>query len=267
MSKVLLISDNELGGSERGAEQQDAIIQNELNCDFLTCAEFNAQRPEYDKYIVSNFFFLSPESKQFLQSRKFVHVANDFMFCGSRNPGIYENFKVPKDQLINLDFFAAAQTVFLQSNLQKRIFEINDIPGYFVSWGGNLWTDEILDKMVDLGRGAKNGRAFVIDGVHKGVNESAEMCKNLFLPFDIIGRVPYREFLETVSKFNCYVNFVNIIETFNRVLVECKVMNVLPVVNQWSGAVHEEVYKYNGEELAEMLKDKRREIIELLRNE
>ncbi len=265
MSNILLVSDNPVGMYDRGAEQQDTIIKNELNCDFLTCAEFNAQRPEYDKYIVSNFFFLSPESKQFLQTRKFVHVANDFMFCGSRNPGIYENFKVPKDHLINLEFFTAAQNVFLQSNLQKRIFELNDIPGDLVSWGGNLWTDEVLDKMVKLGRKKKNGKAFVIDGVHKGVNGSVEMCRNLFLPFDIIGRMPYPEFLETASKYSAY-GFQNVvIETFCRILLECKIMNVLPIVSQWSGAVHEEIYKYNGKDLAEKLKDKRGEIIEMLK--
>lgn len=266
MGRIILVSDCPIGASDRGAESCDQIIQAELDCCFLTCHEFNIILPkDYDLYLVSNFFFLSQESKDFLKTRKYRLICHDFLWTPSRDPGRYPNFLVDKDHLINLDFFAAAQTVFLQSNLQKRIFELNDIPGNLVSWGGNLWTDEILDKMVELGRGEKNGRAFVIDGVHKGVNESVEMCKNLFLPFDIIGRMPYKEFLETIAQFNSYVNCVNIVETFNRVLVECKVMNVLPVVNQWSGAIHEELYKYNGEELAGKLKEKRREIIGLLK--
>lgn len=268
MKKILLISDTDLGISDRGCEACDQIIVDNLQCDFCACYTFNQLNHsdlDYDKYIVSNFFDLSPKSKEFLKTKTFCHIAHDFMFLTSRNPGEYDNFLVPKHQLINFDFFSAAQAIFLQSEFQKQIFQVNGVPGNLVSWGGNLWSDEILDKMVELGKKPKNGRAFIIEGSHKGQAESLNVAKNLFLPIDIIGRVPYAQFLEKISDYNVYINFVNIIETFNRVLIECKILNIVPIVNKWSGAIHEELYNYNGEILAEKLKKKRSEIIEMLK--
>jgi len=104
MSKILLISDNAIRSSPRGAESQDAIIFDELNCDFATCEEFNKNpRTKYDKIIVSNFFFLSEESKEILKNTNCYHCSHDFLFASHRIPSLHPDFIVPAEYKVNVD--------------------------------------------------------------------------------------------------------------------------------------------------------------------
>ncbi len=266
MSKILFIADNPIGSSYRGAEANDAIIYAELKPDFQTCQEFNENPRIADSYIVSNFVSLSEDSKEILAHRgnyKIIH--HDFLICPFRNPGAFPDFKIPQEHLINLDFIKAAECNFFQSGLQRYIFELNNVEGNFDNLAGNLWTRESLEMMVELSKNKKNGRAFVIDGSHKGDSGSLEMCRNLFLSVDILPRMPYVEFLEAASKFSVYGFKPQILETFCRVLVECKVMDVAVLTSQWNGAVHEDLWNYNGEDLAEKLNEKREEILTKLK--
>jgi hypothetical protein len=264
MSKILFIADNPIGSSYRGAESCDAIIYAELKPDFQTCQEFNQNPHLADKYIVSNFASLSHDSQDILISRgNVVHISHDFLFVGSRNPAQYADFKVEPDHLINVEFLKSAK-IFCQSSFQESIFKLNGFENT-ESWGGNLWTDEIIEFCVSKESSPKNGRAAIISGDYKGERSSADLCKKLNIPFDIIGNMEYLEFLNTLKDYSCYVFAPSYtIESYCRVLTEASMMRVLPIVPGWCGAIGEDLYKFNGRELGVKLKEKRKQIISLL---
>jgi len=263
MKNTLLISDSPLYSSLRGAESNDSIMVEELDCDFLTCSEFNMLRPKYEKYIVSNFASLSQPAKDFLLNKNYVFCAHDFLLCPTRNPGLYPDFKVFQSDLINVDFLKNSKKIFCQSLFQAEIFKINGFENTH-SWGGNLWRQESIEKMVKLGKNPKNGRMAVIDDPYKGTDKSVEFCRKLNLPVDKLPKMAYDQFIETLSRFSGFCLIPEIIETFNRILVEAKMMNLLVLTNQHCGAFNEECFQFQGEELGYKMNEKRREIINIL---
>ncbi len=263
MSRILLISDNPLGVSQRGCESNDRIICDNLNCDFATCEEFNAKpRTSYDKIIVSNFYFLSDESKWLLKGKNYETVNHDFLFHPSRIPSLFPNFICPKEELINISFFKNSRKNWCQSSFQANIFKNNGFEAE--SWEGNLWSQEDIDSMVAL-NGPKNGKAAIIAGYHKGEEASVDLAKKLNVPFDILPQMPYKEFLVELSKYSLYLFVPNILESFGRILVEAKVFNTIPLTTNLCGAVYTSLWNYSGGELAAQLHLKREEILNKLK--
>jgi hypothetical protein len=265
MSKILLIADNPIGLSSRGAESCDAVIYSELKPDFQTCQEFNENPRVADKYIVSNFASLSSDSQNILISRgNVVHISHDFLFVGSRNPAQYVDFKVQSDHLINVEFLKSVK-IFCQSSLQESIFKLNGFENA-ESWGGNLWTEEDLVYLVSLAGNPKRARAAVIDHPYKGTPESIELCERLRIPFDTIAGMDYYSFLSVLSHYSTYVYVPALVpETFGRILIEAKIMGTTPITDWRCGAVHEECYKLDGAELAKYMNEKREEILTKLK--
>jgi hypothetical protein len=266
MSKILLIADNPIGSSYRGAEANDAIIYAEIKPDFQTCQEFNENPRVADKYIVSNFASLSEIGKEFLiKHGNYTIIHHDFLICGGRDPGAFPDFKIPPEHLINLDFIKAAKCNFVQSGLQRYIFELNNVEGKFDNLAGNLWTRESLEMMVELGKKKKNGRAAIIDDPYKATGAAVKFCRENFIPFDTIPKMGYVDFLSKLSEYGLFVLKPVVIETFNRILIEAKVLQVVPITSQFCGAVHEDLWNYNGRELAAKLNEKRKEILTKLK--
>lgn len=258
MKKFLFISDMEIGSSTRGAESNDQVIYNELPCEFMTTVDFNMLQPKYERYLISNFSGLSERSKDYLLNKKYSHIAHDFLFCKSRNPGLYLGYEV--NDPINVEFLQKAEFIYCQSQLQEKIFNLNQFSNT-VNLSGNLWTDDQLDLMVKLGESKKKARAAVIDHPYKGTNESIQLCRNLKIPFDKIGSMDYSSFMKTLAEYSVYVFTPPIIETFCRVLIEAKIMGVVPITTDICGAVHESFYELEGKDLADEMKEKRRKIL------
>ena len=265
MAKTLFISDIQIGASERGGEQMDKVIYDSLDVDFMTCTEFNIKREKRSLYLVSNFASLSANAKDYLKGKRYKIIHNDFLFSQTRNPGIFGGFKVPKDQLINIDFILGAEVNFAQSDFQASIFKLNGFENTY-SWNGNLWNEAAIENLVKLESGAKNGKVAIIDDPYKNTEGSIKLAQNLRLSFDLIARLPYDQFIEVLSKYSGFCINVAIPETFNRILIEAKLMNLLTICNaEMCGATYTELYQYNGSELGIKLNEKREEILKLLK--
>ena len=264
---ILLIADNPIGSSLRGSESNDAIIHAELGCDFQTCQEFNEKPQVADKYIVSNFASLSHDSQEILMARGNYSITHhDFLITPCRDPGAFPGFKVPPEHLINQEFIKNATVNYVQSKLQLHIFQLNEIEGNFDNLAGNLWTRASLEMMVKFGENPKNGRAAIMDDPYKGPEEAVDFCRVNQIPFDILPKMGYFDFLEKLSTYTAFILKNRVVETLNRVLLEAKIMNILPLTTQYCGAVHEDLWNYNGEELADKLNEKRDEILKKLAN-
>lgn len=266
MSKILLISDNPIGASQRGCEANDQIIVDNLNCDFATSEEFNKNpRTNYDKIIISNFFFLSEESKEILKNANCYHCSHDFLFASHRIPSLHPDFIVPAEYKVNVDFLNSFKKIYCQSSFQADIFRKNGFENV-ESWQGNLWRADDIDNMCAL-NGPKNGRAAIIAGQHKGEEQSADLAKKLNIPFDILPPMPYSEFLITLSQYQNYLYIPVILESLCRVIFEAKLMGVVPLTTNLCGGVYTSLWNYNCGELAAKLHLKREEILKKLKED
>ena len=250
--KILLISDLPLGGT-RGCEQNDKVIYDSIGCDFLTCAEFNEATPSgYDRYLLSNFASLSEESKEFLVKKEVYHLAHDFLFTPTRNVGNFEDFVVPPDFLINYEFFKSFKKIYTQSKLHQELFKKNGLESYSIS--GNLWSSFHLKFMEERSSNSKNGRCLVLNDPYKGTNLAANLGKQLNLLVDILPRMPYLAFLDTLGKYSAFLFQSPILETLNRVILEAKMMNTVPIIGSLCGCTSEKIFELNGKELIEELR-------------
>ena len=116
------------------------------------------------------------------------------------------------------------------------------------------------------GKKKKNGRAAIIDDPYKATGEAVKFCRENFIPFDTIPKMGYVDFLTKLSEYSLFCLKPHVIETFNRILIEAKVLQVVPITSQFCGAVHEDLWNYNGEGLAAKLNEKREEILNKLRS-
>jgi hypothetical protein len=264
MSKILLIADNHPNSSYRGAESSDRVLLEGLQCDFMTCEEYNSCLvTDYDKIIVSNFVSLSQEAKEVLMKHNFVTYNHDFLFVGSRIPSMFPDCIVPDEYKINVDFFNAAKSNYVQSIFQESIFKRNGILNV-ENLDGNLWTAKEINSMIKIG-GSKNGRAAIISGEYKGEEQSVQFCKNLNIPFTVLPNMEREDFLQELSKFSMYVFIPYILESFCRVLYEAKLMRTISLTTNACGGVYSDLWNYNGEDLAEKLNEKREEILTKLK--
>ena len=61
---------------------------------------------EHDtKFIVANFWLLSEESRQALRGMNYTIYEHDHKYLKTRNPAYYEQFKAPKEHIVNYDFY------------------------------------------------------------------------------------------------------------------------------------------------------------------
>ena len=263
MSKTLFISDSQIGSSLRGAEQCDQIIYNSLDVDFMTCAEFNIKRLKTDKYLISNFAQLSITAKDYLSNKNYSIISHDFLILPTRDPTPYENFGVDPAHLINIEFFNNAKVNFCQSSFQASIFLKNGVKNCY-SWEGNLWTEQTISELVQLGKNAKNGRGAIIDDPYKNTKESLNWAQHFKISVDLIPKMEYASFLSKLSEYSVYIFNCGLVESFCRILLEAKLMNLVCLTNRLCGATYTELYNYNGAELGVKLNEKREEILKLL---
>lgn len=243
MRKVLYISDYSSKEISGGTEICDDIIINHLNCDFIK-SSFFTNGEGYDKFIVSNFFEISEEGKRWLiDNAAFYVIEHDYKIFPNRVPSEYPEFRIPKEDIRNVDFYRAAEKVVFQSSYQKYIFDLNlDIPKS-VTLHANLWTDEQLD-IFAMAPHQKNGRCYIQNSSNsiKGTQESIRIAEHLKIPFDLHDSKPYDEFIDKLQHYSA-VSLQSVIpESFGRIALEARMMGVLPLVNANMACAYEKFY-------------------------
>ena len=83
------------------------------------------EQNESSCFIVANFVELPRDSYEALKKCRYIIYEHDHKYAKSRNPGLYNNYVVPPNQLINLGFYRSAAAVFCQSGLHSRILHKN----------------------------------------------------------------------------------------------------------------------------------------------
>lgn len=276
---VLIISDVKTtpihnGGAEANNIEIIKILQEKnIQCDFLETTNFNNKvisdnsALNYDLYIVSNFFFISEESKKFLYDKKYIITEHDYKFVMRRNPCEYKDFKVPKEQLIHEEFYLKAAKVIVQSGFQEKIFNINLGLNNLYNFSGNLWDEKTIELIESLASEPKNGKACILgedDYGVKGRDISIKFCDSFHLRYDLLPKTDPHSFLKNLSKYSSYIFFPQTPETLSRVSIEARLIGLSVVTNNNVAAVYEKFYDLPNKEMIEYIKNKRIEMFKII---
>jgi len=218
-------------------------------------------------FIVSNFVRLNQECIKYLTNHlNYVIYEHDHKYLITRNPATFENYVAPKNLICNYEFYKSAKAVICQSKFHADIVKRNLGFDNIVSVGGNLWSEEVLEKIKEYSLKEKKDKCSIMNShiEHKNTREAIFYCKHKNLEYDLIDSCSYYEFLDRLSNNDKLVFFPKTPETLSRIVVEARMMGMSVIINKRVGASSEEWFEHKGEDLINVMKNKRNEILNLV---
>ena len=279
MNKLVFVADFFSDQVQGGAEICDEILISELRKRGIKVAKFNS-REFTEKHIglylktgfnllISNFTHLSPRVKKFLEANpnKYSIIEHDHKYVADRNPALYAGFIAPPQRIVNRDFYKSAKHVFCQSVKHAEVLSKNLNIDNVINLGCSLWSDEQLELLENHCENTKNRKHFIMGDPNpiKGLEEAKELCMSRELTFDVVNKMPYEDFIRTLSRYSKFVFLPKTLESFSRVILEARMLHCGLVTNNLNGCTYEPWFRdLKGIELIEFVRSKRTEIVDLV---
>ena len=277
MSKIVFIADffldDILGGGELNNEELIKVLIDrghsvkKIHSHLIT--EGFLKKNKNNSFIIANFVNLSKSCINFLTSKcSYVIYEHDHKYLPSRDPGVYENFLAPKDTIINYEFYKCATAVLCQSSFHMGIVKKNLELDNIVSLGGNLWSLDSLNYMLEVSKKTKEDRCSILSSTieHKNTKDAISYCSHKNLNYQLVESSNYRDFLSQLGSNKTFVFFPKTPETLSRVVVESRMMGMTTITNNRIGATQEVWFNLKGPPLVEYMKNKREEITNTVEN-
>ena len=99
---------------------------------------------------------------------------------------------------------------------------------------------------------------------HKNTGEAIKFCMAKGYDYNLVRSSSYKKFLSNLSKNKSLVFLPKTPETLSRIVVEARMMNMGVVTNKMIGAASEPWYKLKGQELIDVMIEKREEIADVV---
>ncbi len=216
--------------------------------------------------LVSNFIRLAPISMECLirNPKSYSIIEHDHKYIRHRDPSRYVEFVVPPHEIINQLFYANAKNVFAQSKLHAEVISKN-LNIEVTNLGVSLWSDEQLKVIEECRDAVKEPTHAVMDSPNptKNTYRNINFCESKKLPYTKIGPTEYSDFISQLSKCEKLVFFPAVLETFNRVLVEAKMLGCKIITNHLNGCISEPWFKeLGGQELIDFVRTQRTIVVE-----
>ena len=213
-------------------------------------------------FLVSNFIQLSEAAKSWFVENPCIYsiMEHDHKYIKSRDPSQYPNFLVAKNDLINQSFYINAKNIFAQSSLHAEVIRKNLNLGSVVNLGMSLWSDEHLDIIESFANMEKSSAHAVLDSRNptKNTFSNIRFCESKGLSYTKISSPEYSTFIEQLSKCEKLVYFPAVLETFNRMLIEARMLNCRVITNELNGCISEPWFKdLTGQELIDFARTER----------
>ena len=270
--KIFYISDffaSEIAG---GAELCDEVLLSLLKDAGHKVVKFKA--PEvgpkhldlYKKFgfhfLISNFIQLSGGARSWFVENPSLYsiMEHDHKYIRSRDPSQYPDFLVSKNDLINQSFYINAKNIFAQSSLHAEVISKNLNISNVVNLGMSLWSDEHLDILENLVDTEKTVAHAVLDSRNptKNTFRNVGFCESKGLSYTKIGSPDYSMFMQQLSKCEKLVFFPAVLETFNRMLIEARMLNCRVITNELNGCISEPWFKkLTGQKLIDFARTER----------
>jgi hypothetical protein len=276
MTKIVFIADvfaeQWLGGGELNNQQLIELLK-DRGCEVLAVKSETVkidflQNLQGDvRLIISNFVQLPEDCKNYIKEKcQYLIYEHDHKYLRSRDPSVFENYTAPDEEIINLEFYKNAKAVICQSKLHADVVKRNIKTDNVVSVGGNLWSLEILDLLSSLGK-KKKKEVYSIWNSHNPIKNAPlarAYCIRRNLQYDLIGDLPYKDFLDRLTDNKYFIFLPQTLETLCRVVVECRMAGMTVLTNNKLGAVSEDWFSLKGDELIDTMRKKREEIPSLV---
>lgn len=270
MNKIIFISDffseHVLGGAEINDKEIIDIFKKDFNIGLKRTFEIDRNFLELNKdayYFISNFCFLKPKNKQwFIENGKYIIYEHDYKCLKNRNPSTYKEYKIPQKDIINYFFYKNALSVFCQSNKHKEIISKIISPHNVISVSGNMWSIESLELMRQICKNSKEDKYSILHSNNelKGTEKAIQYCVNKNLPFELVSDQSYFSFLNKLGKNKNLIFIPSVPETLSRISCEARMMGMSVTANQMVAATFESWFVKKGEELIDLMFQKRKEI-------
>tara|TARA_Y100000593_G_scaffold95019_1_gene198417 strand:- start:19038 stop:19886 length:849 start_codon:yes stop_codon:yes gene_type:complete len=266
MKKIIFIADifreHYLGGGECN---DDVLINYLLSQDFevekVLCRDVTTEKLDSGEvFIVGNFTQLSPNHRVGLLTKKYIIYEHDHKYVTTRDPSAFKDFKAPDDKIINKEFYKNASAVVVLSKICKEVIEKNLCITNVYNIGCSLWSDEKLEYIQGLVNTPKDKKYALIASPNpvKGFLPAKKHCDENNLEYDIIQPCGEKDLLKQLARYEVYVFFPQVLETFCRLATEAKMLNC-KVLTRTSmlGLYSEECHKLSGEKLIEDIYNRR----------
>ena len=265
--KLVLIQDMAIDGTHWGGAEKDdramldyLIEKTGVDIEYRLAKDWHSLE-DNEYYILSNFFTCKPILILDLCVRGGYSIyEHDHHYCMTRNPYSYgHGFIVPQRRISNRTLFRDADKVFCMSKKHKDVLDAN-ITCNSVSITTSFWSPEDLQELENLlNTTTKIPKACVhnSDAPHKRTHDAIAYCEKNGLDYELIESTPDpHEFLRRMSQYEKFVFFAGSPETFNRSLVEAKMLGLSVVTNEMAiGAAGETLWQYKGQELIDYIRD------------
>jgi len=270
--KIILIADffvkdGLLGGGELNNDEfaniliSQGIEAQKINSHAVT-TEFVNKNIE-SKFVIANFLRLHEDCKDLLINKaSYVIYEHDHKYLTTRNPSDFEDFKAPKDKIINYEFYKHAKAVFGQSKFHCDIIKKNLGLDNIYNLSGNLWSLDSLEKIKEFSKKEKKNVYSIMESniPHKNTSDAIRFCKYKQYPYELIQSDVYSKFLEKLGTNKYLVFLPKTPETLSRIIVEARMMNISVITNNLVGASFEPWFELKGEELIDIMLSKRSKI-------
>jgi len=269
MNKIVFIADFFDSEVKGGAEIYDSILIDLLRNDGVKVVEFKSQDITekhislYRKcgfhFVISNFVAFSEEKKQELikYPDSYSILEHDHKYIIERDPSGYKDYIVHPSRIINRIFYASAKNVFAQSKIHSEVIQKNLKINNVVNLGMSLWTDEQLEIIEQNFDNEKQDDVSIVNSSNPTKNTAAAVnrCKDKNINYTLIGSQNYSEFIEQLSSHKTYMYIPRVLESFNRVLLEARMLDCKLQTTNLNGCISEDWFKkYKGRELIEFVR-------------
>ena len=257
MSDTFFVADHHINDYLGGAELADHTIYTRLGVPFMKSHVVNSRAIDPNAlYIISNAVYLHREHKaELMRHRNYLILEHDYKIHPSRQPHRYKDNIFPKDELINLQFYENAQVVFLQSNDHLECFEDNEIQGNLRALQGSVWSEEELTTLRSLTNDTKTHKYAIIGNksTDKGSDVAIAFCTEQGLDYEIIQTKSLLDFYKDLSTYSTLVYFPRVKESFCRLVVEARCLQLNVITNRTYGAVKEPWFSKKGLDMLDFL--------------
>lgn len=261
----VFVEDGINGGGELNNEELIKLLENKdiLVKKYHTHNLQVSNLPDEDySLIIGNFLALPPETKSHISDkRNYIIYEHDHKYLKTRDPSHFENYRAPKDQIINKKFYQNAKAVITQSKLHKEVVEKNLEIDNVVNISGNLWSADVLDYIESIAteQDKKHDVCSIMYSniPNKNVEGSLLYCKFKKLNSEKIMPCSHKEFLMKINKNKSLVFFPKTLETLSRIVIEARMLNCKIITNKKIGATSEDWFTMKGKELIDEMRKRR----------
>jgi len=217
-------------------------------------------------FIIANFMHLKTECRKELYDKKYIIYEHDHKYLTTRDPSSFKNYVAPKEEIVNYDFYKEANAIFCQSKFHLDIIKKNLGLNNLINLSGNLWSPQALQIIERLSRTPKKDKCSILSSniSHKNTKEAIMYCKYKNLPYELVASKDYDDFLTQLGRNKKLVFFPKTPETLSRIVVEARMMGMSTITNNKIGATKEPWFEMKGSPLIELIRGKRKEIVDIV---